>query len=161
MHLGIPELHPFVAGVASSLDFGHRWLQGVIKELRPEQLAAQPAGFHNSIATLVVHIAGSEIYYAHRLMKADVPDGLKHEYLLDKPLSPLPVAIGETSESLMAKLTTAREILLAAVAKVSEADLAREVSYGPDQQGIRWVLSLLPNHQAIHLGQILLVRQHI
>jgi uncharacterized damage-inducible protein DinB len=161
MHVGNSQLHPFVAGVASSLDFGHRWLQGVIKELTPEQLAALPTGFHNSIATLVVHIAGSEIYYAHRLMKADVPDNLKREYLLDKPLSPLPVAVGETPESLTAKLTTARQILLAAVAKVSEADLDREADYGPDQQGIRWVLSLLPNHQAIHLGQVLLVRQHI
>lgn len=155
------ELVPYVAGVADSLDFGSRWIQGLVAELTPEQLASQPAGFHNSIATLVVHIGGAEIYYAHRLMGIEIPDDLEREYLRDKPLSPLPVATGETAESLTAKLEKARGVLLRAIARVTEADLAREADYGPDQQGVRWVLSLLPNHQAIHLGQILLIRQQV
>lgn len=155
------DLHPFVAGVASSLDFGLRWLKGIVGDLTPEQLAKKPAGFHNSIATLIVHTAGSEIYYAHRLAGTEVPDDLKREYLLDKPLSPLPEPVGETAESLTAKMVKARAVLLGAMAGVSEADLAREAGFGPDQQGVRWVLSLLPNHQAMHLGQILVIKQHI
>lgn len=160
--LSVPvDLNPFVAGVAASLDFGFRWIQALVEELTPEQLARVPAGFRNSIATLIVHTAGSEIYYAHRLTGTEIPDELKLEYLLDKPLSPLPAATGETAQSLIAKMVKAREVLLKAIARVSEADLLREANFGPDQQGVRWVLSLLPNHQAMHLGQVLLIKQHV
>jgi len=155
------DLSPFVAGVAASLDFGSRWLKSLVGELTPEQLAKEPAGFRNSIATLIVHIGAAEIYYAQRLTGTDVPDDLKRDYLLGRPLSPLPAPAAETAESLTAKMVKAREVLLKAMAQVTEADLAREADFGPDQQGVRWVLSLLPNHQAMHLGQILLLRQHV
>lgn len=154
-------LCPFVAGVASCLDFGFRRLKAIVSDLTPEQLAKEPDGFSNSIATLIVHIAASEIYYAHRLTGTEVPGDLKREFLLDKPLSPLPAPTTETAETLTAKMVKAREVLLMAMARVSEADLVRELGFGPDQQGVRWVLSLLPNHQAMHLGQVLVIRQHV
>jgi len=160
--LSVPaDLSPFVAGVAASLDFGSRWLKGLVGELTPEQLAKEPAGFRNSIATLVVHIGAAEIHYAHQLTGIEVPDDLEREYLMEVPPNPLPAAAAETAESLTAKLEKARAILLRAMARVTEADLAREAEFGPDQQGVRWVLSLLPNHQAMHLGQILLLRKHL
>lgn len=154
------DLSPFVAGVAASLDYGFRRLKKLVGELTPEQLAKEPAGFQNSIATLVVHIGAAEIHYAHHLSGIEVPADLEREYLMHQ-YSPLPAATGETAESLTAKMVKAREMLLKAIARMTEADLAREADFGPDHEGVRFVLSLLPNHQAMHLGQILLLRRQV
>ncbi|MGE5673193.1 MAG: DinB family protein [Mycobacterium leprae] len=164
MDVSVPaDLHPFVAGVAASLDFGFTRMKAAIADLTPEQLAKKPEAFHNAIATLVFHVAGSEISFAHRIIGAEVPADLKAEYMLDVPHAQgLPAPASATAESLTAQLTKAHQLLLANLARVTEADLAREIPFGPDRQvTLRWMLALLPNHAAQHMGHIQLIKQHL
>lgn len=150
----------YVQAIAATLDFGADRLKAAIAGLTPEQLARVPEGFANSIATLVVHIYGIEAGFAHRMAGAAMADDLKAEFLLDKPQSPLPAAAGETVESLTAKIEKGRSILVERLASLTEEDLTREVPLGPEKKAtVRWMIALLANHQAIHLGQIQMIKK--
>jgi len=148
----------FVSGIMAALDFGLGRLKDAIRDLTPEQLAAVPAGdsFKNSIATLVVHLAGTEVSFAYRFRGEAVPANLEAEYLLDKPHHPaLPAPEGETAESLIAKLEKARAILSEAAAQLTDADLDREwQGPGGRKMTVRTLLAILPQHQGQHYGHI-------
>lgn len=154
-------LEGFVAGIAGALDFGSTRVKAVYAGLTPDQLTYVPPGLGNSIATLVVHVAATEVSFAHRLRGETVPDELKVEYLIGQGQNNmLPVASGETPETLTAKLEKARSIVLGALAGVTAADMDKthEISGGRVITG-RWMLSLLPNHQSQHLGQMQLIKR--
>lgn len=151
-------LDPFVAGAVLPLEFGYLRVQKLIEGLTPEQLAATAPGFANSIASLVVHVAGYEITCAHRITGTAVPEAFKPVYLMDRPA--VAVAEGETVESLTTKMAEARAYLLKTLAGVKAADLDREFAMGPERTGtVRWVLGLLSYHQNEHLGQIILLKK--
>jgi uncharacterized damage-inducible protein DinB len=155
-----PGLHPVVAHILAGVDFGRTRLSGTIKDLSPEQLIQAPVGFPNSIATLVVHIASTEVRLAHSLNGEPLPDDLAEEFLRNQPQNPLPQAKGETIESLQAKLTKSRSILLGALSRLSDPDLTREIVFNPDRSvTVRWILVLLTNHQMLHLGHIQMIRK--
>lgn len=117
-------------------------------------------GFANSIATLVLHIYGTEAGIAHRLAGETMSDELKAEFLLNLPQRPLPAATGETAESLLAKLNKGRSILMERLGQITEADLDRELPLGLERTAtVRWLLTLLSAHQSIHAGQILLLKK--
>lgn len=155
-------LDGFVAGIASSLEFGRDPLKRVLQELTPEQLVAVPSGLTNSIATLVVHICAVELSIAHRLQNESVSDTLKAEYLLNLPQSPLPAVTGETVESLFAKMDQSRAALAAAMSRLTAADLDREFHYSSERSAtFRFLLALLPHHQGLHLGHIQYIKKLI
>lgn len=161
LDVAVPSgLDPYVSGILTPLDFGRKRLQSLIEGLTPEQLAATAPGFANSIATLAVHIAGYEFVCAHRIAGTPVPDELKVAFLLDRPMNPLPVAEGETAESLVKRLEQSHSYLLEHLATVTGADLDRECAMGPERTAtVRWVLGLLSYHQNEHLGQIILLKK--
>lgn len=145
----------FIAGMYEALSFGQQRMKAAVAELTPEQLAQVPNGMQNSIATLVVHTAGVEANFAHRFLGQETPADLKAEYLLDQPQSPLPAATGETVESLVAKMEKGRAILHEALSQLTDADLDKEwVSPAGKAFTYRYLLSILPNHQALHTGHI-------
>lgn len=155
------NLQGFVAGVAADLEFGHQRLKAMLEGLTPEQLEKTPTGLANSIATLVVHIAGTEISFGYRLRGEKVPDELVRTYMLG-PHENLNVATGETVESLREKLTQGRTILLETLAQQNNANLDDELPLGGDRTATRrWFLSLLPYHQATHIGQIQMIKKLI
>jgi hypothetical protein len=154
------DLHPYVAGIVTAMEFGRAALKRTLQGLTPEQLAATAPGFANSIATLVVHLAGYEIVCAHRILGTPMPDELKPEFLRDRPQNPIPVAIGETVETLIDKLDRSRAYLVKILATVTPDDLEREFQMGPERTAtVRWLLGLIPYHQDEHLGQMLLLKK--
>ena len=157
-------MDPRAAVSCAALDVGQTRLLGLLQELQPDELRKVPAGLSNSIATLAVHVAATEIRMAYRLMgrqvPADVPAELRVDYLMDQPQSPLPEARGETAASLRAKAELARGVLKEALAGVGAADLEREIPLGPDRSAtVRWALAMLPSHQMQHLGQMQMIRK--
>ncbi len=156
LDLNLPVgLEGYVSGVVGALDFGRERLKTTIAKLQPNHLRETPLGFTNSVATLVVHICASEIKFACLLTGVAVPDDLKAEFLLDQPQSPLPMAEGETAETLAAKMGKSRAVLLNALQGLQAADLQREVVLGKaGPVTVRWALSLLPHHQGLHMGHI-------
>lgn len=145
------------------LEFGTNSLTGAIQGLSPAQLAQVPAGLENSIATLVLHVAAVEVKIAHAIAGREVPEEIKPDFLLDHPHAPgstLPKAPGgESAESLLQKLTRARGILTEAVGQLTEADLKRELPFGPRMLPVSFFLNLLPFHLASHYGQIQLIKR--
>ena len=163
MDATIPEnLHGFVAGIAASLDFGQTTMKRVIADLTPDQLNKVPAGLANNIATIVVHVCASEVSFAHRLKGVPVPDDLARKYLTGPHGDHLPVPVGETAESLKAKMEESRGMLLATLATMVDTDPEEELSWGKDRTATRrWILSLLPGHQSAHVGQMQMVKKLI
>ncbi len=145
------------------LDAGQARLLDLLSELGPERLARVPAGLHNSLAALALHVAATEVRMAYRLtgrQPGDIPAPLRAAYLMDGPQSPLPQPQGETAATLRAKAEQARGLLREALASLREADLEREVVMGPERTAtVRWMLTLLPSHQLQHFGQMQIIRQ--
>lgn len=163
MEVVVPAgLDGFMAGIASDLEFGRQQLVRHLTGLTTEQLEAVPPGLTNSIATLVVHICATEVAFAYRLKGEQVPDELKPTYLLGQQQDRLPVAQGESVESLMEKMRQSRAILLETLAALQGADLDEELPVGPDRTATRrWFLALLPYHQAWHLGHLFMMKKLI
>jgi uncharacterized damage-inducible protein DinB len=154
-------LDPVVATYLGTLDLGRSRLIAAIKNLTPEQLTKKAGNFRNSIATLVVHIAATEISFAHRIMGKPVPEELQAEFPPHKE-ELLPEITGETVEGLLAKLEKSRAILQEAVQGLTAADLNREIALGPERAAtVAWFLALLPVHLMAHTGHIQMLRQHI
>lgn len=161
MDVAVPAgLNGFVAGVVGALDFGKMQLERHLKGLTPEQLEAVPPGLTNSIATLVVHMCWTEIYFAHSLKGQQVPDELKPIYFVGEQQDRLPVATGQTVESLAEKMVQSRAMLLETLVGLKDADMEEELPFGKDRKATRrWYLSLLPYHQTSHIGQLQMVKK--
>jgi uncharacterized damage-inducible protein DinB len=155
-------MEPFAAQAAGALEFGKARLLAGIEDLSPQQLAAVPPGFSNSIASLVVHVAGLEVGMAHGILGRPLPEDLKAEYLRDRPQNPIPQPANETAATLTAKLNRARGILLPVLEGLKAADLTREVVMGPNRSlTVRMILVMLANHQMQHYGQIQMIKKFI
>lgn len=151
----------FAAGIAAALDFGFARVKGFVKDLTPAQLEAVPAGYSNSIATLIIHTYGLEGRLSYSLRGQQVPEAVAAELLLNLPRTQtLPEVKGETAESLLAKMEKAHGLLLATLAELTEADLDREMPMGPDRKvQARYMLSLLPQHQGQHYGHMQYIKK--
>lgn len=145
-----------------SLDFGRGALKYLIKDLTPEQLAAKPANFNNDIATLVVHVAATEVLFSHLIMGKELPPALAAEYLLDQQGDTLPRPEGETAASLMEKLDAAFEHVHEMLKGLTEDDMSRIVEAGGGRKfSVRWMVGLLPVHQFLHRGQMQMLINHL
>jgi uncharacterized damage-inducible protein DinB len=151
----------FAAGIAAALDFGFTRVKDLVKDLTPEQLEAVPAGFGNSIATLIVHTYGLEGGLSFRVRGEQVPESVKAELLMNLPRTQtLPVVQGQTAESLLAKMEKAHGLLLEALGTLTEADLDRELEMGPGRTSpVRRMLTLLPQHQGQHYGHMQMIKK--
>lgn len=156
-----PDLHPAASASLGALDFGRERLLQAIQDLTPEQLAAKPDKFPNSIATLIVHLGASEVAFSHMIMGSKIPDNLVKEYLIDKRSNVLPEPEGETVASLTAKLEKSRALVQQAFASLSDADFDREVPLGQAKATVRWLVGVTPLHQHQHLGHIQMLVNHL
>lgn len=153
-------LDPAVAAYLSALDLGRARLVSTMKTLTPEQLEHKPEGFKNSVATLAVHIAATEVSFAYRIMGQPVPDQLAAEFPPHRG-GALTEITGESAETLLTRLEKSRSILQEAVAGLTAADLTREIALGPERAAtVAWLLALLPVHLMGHVGHIQMIRQH-
>ncbi|HWI62306.1 MAG TPA: DinB family protein [Symbiobacteriaceae bacterium] len=155
-HADLAAVPAFMLG---SLEFGRNRLLAAMKDLTPEQLAKVPAGYGNSIATLALHIAATEVSFAHRIMGKPMTAELEAEYPKHLAGTPLPAPAPETTAAeLTARLEKSRGILAEALAALSEADLAREIPMGPDRSAtVGWMLAILLGHQSQHYGHIQMI----
>lgn len=158
----VPNMNPAAAQTWSVLDFGRQNLLKLIEDVTAEQLFQVPAGFRNSIATLLGHIAGAEFSFAHLLTGRQLSDEQKAEYFMGRKDGLLIEPKGETKESLLAKLDTARAALKEALLRIAPEDLEKTFAR-PDgnQATMRWYLALIGFHTSWHLGHMQMVRQHL
>ncbi len=157
-----PGLHPVVAQTLATVDFGRIRFIEALQDLSPEQLTQTPPGLSNSIATIVTHVASTEVRVAYLLNGDSIPDNLVKEFPQERSKGRLPIAESETAETLIAKLTKSRSILGDALSRLTEADLTREIFFDAERllTGRRH-LALLSNHQMQHYGQIQINRKFL
>lgn len=156
-----PGFDPTIAGLWYAYKFGRGRFDRLLAGLTPEQLAAQPAGFNNSIAALVLHVAGTEVGFAHMIWGEEMPADLQAEFLMEQRGSTLPQPSGETADSLTAKLHKAEGMIKEALAGLTAEDLDREVTPMGSAVTLRWLLSLVSYHATNHFGQLQMIKQHL
>lgn len=155
-------MDPIVSLAYGQIVSGKNRLTALIQDLTPEQLAERPAGFKNSIASLIVHVCANEINWAHRLLGQPVPDELARDFPRGKPGEPILQPSGETAESLTAKIDRARALLEATFRQIKDADLAREWPLGPERTVTsRYGIMGMPTHLSQHFGQMQMIKQHL
>jgi len=158
-----PGLDLAVAPTWNVIEFARPRLYRLLEGLTPEQLATRPAGFGNSIASLVVHMAAAEVSFAYIIKGEPMPDELAAEFPVRGPSdTPLPEIQGETAISLAAKVEKARAILREALGSLTAGDLDKVLKFpfGAELTA-RWLLTLIPYHWATHHGQIQMIKQHL
>lgn len=157
-----PEFHPYLAAVAASVEFAKSRAIRFIKGLNQAQLEATPSTFKNSIATLAMHIAATNVHFAHSLRGAQVPADLRAEFKLDQPQSPLPAVIGETVESLTEKLERSTAMLVETLGQIDDPKLEAEIPFGGENTATNaFLFGVVSLHGHQHIGQILLLRQAV
>lgn len=150
-----PDLHPAAALALGSIGFGRGNLNRLLGKLNDDQLLVKPENFNNDIATLVTHIAATEVSISHLLQGKPVPEEIAVDFLLDQPPSPLPQPQEATVAQLQHKLETSLQQVETAFQGLTEEDMGRIIPFGPElQASVRWLVALLPTHQFLHLGQI-------
>ncbi|HYF92802.1 MAG TPA: DinB family protein [Symbiobacteriaceae bacterium] len=154
-------MDPTITGFWCAYAFGRGRFRRLLEGLTPEQLVQTPAGFNNSIAALVVHVAAAEVSFAHMIFGKEVPAELKADLLLDRPQSPLPQPADETVQSLAAKLERSERLIKEALSTLKAEDLDRELSFGTQPLTMRWLLSLITYHATNHFGQLQMIKQRL
>lgn len=159
MPMDMTGFDPVVRATAELLTFGRERLFTTVEGLTEAQLHAVPAGLTNSIATLLLHLGGTEVGFAHLILGQTLSDELKSAYKRNVPQKPLPAAEGETLDSLKAKLAQSLGYMEQAMRSLTAADLDREIALGTRTLTVRELLKLAGNHQSQHLGQIQIIKQ--
>lgn len=154
-------MDPAVAMVWHAVEFARPRVTALIQDLSPEQLAARPAGFNNSLSSLVLHCAGTCINFAAWISGQPVPADLQAEFHLDQPAAPLYQPAGETAASLEAKWEKAHAVLRSALASVSGDWGDRVLTVNGHDLTLRWLLALITFHTPDHYGQMVMVKQHL
>jgi uncharacterized damage-inducible protein DinB len=155
-----PTYHPYLASVAASVEFAKVRATRFIQGLSQAQLDATPAPFPNSIATLVLHIAATNVHFAHSLRGAQVPAALQAEFKLDQPQSPLPTATGETVESLTEKLERSTALLVETLGQINDPQLDAEIPFGGENTATNaFLYGVVTLHGHQHIGQIQMLRR--
>lgn len=159
----VPNMNPTVTGYWHVLEHGKLGISNAVKDLADEQLFEVPAGFRNSIATLLIHVAATEVGLAHFLTGQTTSDELRAEYYIGRTDDGLLIEPkGETKASLLAKFDKARGLVKEALLKLTEADLERTITRPNGMQlPMRQYLAIYAAHPALHLGHIQYVKQNL
>jgi len=164
-HLDVPaapDMDPAIAPVWHAVEFARPRVITLIKGLSPEQLAARPPGFSNSLASLVVHCAGANTSFAAAITGQAVPSDLQSKLYLDQPSSPIYQPDDETVDSLEEKWEDAHAYLRSAVASITSDSVDRVIPRpGGYSFTLRWLLALITFHTPDHYGQMVMIKQHL
>lgn len=152
---------------SEQLTFALRSVKNAIRGLTPGQLDFVPPGLANSVATLVLHMAATEVSLGELLSGRRAPEDLRKAVLLDRytpapggqPIAPADP--GETVDSLVEKLDRARAFALEALEGLTAEDLGRSVTIGDRPTPVPFFLKLLPFHMASHYGQVMIIRRFL
>jgi uncharacterized damage-inducible protein DinB len=121
--------------------------EGAIAQLRDEDLCVAPPGGGNSVATVCWHIAGN---FQSRFTEFLTTDGEKPWRQREEEFDARQV----TRAELLAKWDGGWSVLLAALAALSDADLAATVTIRQQPLLVHQSLHRSLAHAAYHVGQI-------
>ncbi len=164
-YLMVPSkgLDPIVAEYIAQMEEVRRMVKEYVRDLTPQQLSWQPYDGGNSIATLLLHLAGTEAFWIRERLGGEK---LSREEWAEYGMEDYPKLKspdGKDVSYFFSKLDAMRENTRKALAGIKATDLDRV--YREEFQGksytfsVRWILHHVVEHEAHHKGQIVILRR--
>lgn len=120
-----------------------------------------PDGSINSTATLVAHIAYTDLEYLHRIKDEPIPPLLEGQFG-PSPVEhgPLPTMTGHTAAQMLERYQRVLSMVRDYLRTQTDGDARRPVSvpWWPEPATVRYVLWHMAGHSMFHLGQIARLR---
>lgn len=158
-----PGLDPALAVPFGLMENAFRRLTHLVKGTSVDELEyTGPPGNHNSIATLIAHIARTDLEYLHCIMGVPVAPELEAEFGPDRTEDDhLPPVAGQTAAELLGRCRRVLEMTRAYLQTQTEADAIRPVTvpWWPEPATLRYVLWHMAGHSMFHQGQIRRLRE--
>lgn len=148
---------PQLSLLFGQIEMAQQFLTWLIRRCPPSELEYRgPAGDRNSIATMVLHIAGTNLQWVYKLfLNQPIPDHLKERFLFHDGESVMPEVTGLTADELLARHQESVEHVRQYLLTLTDADLDRRVSMGPNADAtFRWGLWHLAEHSMLHQGHM-------
>ena len=155
------ELAPRVATFYSFLTEVRKYLHKMIADVDNEMVDYTPnERTIETIGTLLLHIAGVEwSWIIADIEGKEVPyEEWKHAYALSKDVD-IPQLIGKGIQFYRDKLDRVRNEVFEKLKEFTDADLDRIVEIEGKKFSIEWILYHVLEHEAMHLGQISLLKR--
>ena len=155
------ELTPRVSHLYSMLQEVREKLLNIVDDLPEEILDFTPDERNfETIGTLLLHIAAIEWSWVFE----DI-DGLemdyekfKHAFALRSDVD-IPQLKGKKKQFYVELLKEVREEVYQRMKKMTDKDLEREIRSDSNKYNIEWILFHIIEHEATHIGQVLLLKR--
>lgn len=132
------------------------WLTGRCSQAELEYKG--PLGDRNSIATLILHLAGTNLNWVYKLMQGrPVPEELRERFIFHEGDGPMPEVVGLSADELLSRHRESVEHDQGYLMTLTDTDLERTVSLGEDPEieaTFRWGLWHIAEHSMLHQGHI-------
>ena len=158
LDIGSPDLSPALSVPYGLVEDAFRRLTGLVRGMRQAELEYPgPAGNVNSTATLLAHLARTDLDYLYCIIGAPVPAELEAEYgpflAADNNLPPV---TGKTAAELLANYRRLLDRVRDYLRTQTEADALRpvQVPWWQERAALRYVLWHMAGHSLFHQGQI-------
>ncbi|HLN64829.1 MAG TPA: DinB family protein [Symbiobacteriaceae bacterium] len=154
-----PDVPPALAQSMGQVETAFRRLTGLVQSLPPEALDYRgPDGAQNSAATLVTHLARTDLEYLYQIMGAAIPPDLLQAYgPYEDEAGRLPHISGQSVAQLLAHYSNVITMIRTYIQGLADADAARAVAvpWWPQPATVRYVLWHMALHSIHHQSQIL------
>lgn len=148
---------PQLSLLYGQIDTAQQFLFWLIQRCTPDELEYRgPAGDRNSIASLVLHIAGCNLQWVFKvLQRQPIPADLQERFICHEGEGPLPEVRGLSAQELMDRHRETVGMVKAYMLTLRDTELDRVVSLGPRvDASVRWGLWHLAEHSMLHQGHI-------
>ncbi|MFB9328933.1 DinB family protein [Paenibacillus aurantiacus] len=161
---GQANLSPIVGMLVAAVRENNARLRSITEGMSQEEVDYK--GLHrdfNSTAQLIRHLAVVDLNWVFRIKGQPVPPAMQEIYgpMIDER-NRIPMIHGVPRHTLMAQYEEVMNMLEEACVQLTDADLARVVTFGHDnekQATLRWGLWHIADHSRYHQAQINLLRK--
>lgn len=161
--IAVPELPLALSVPYGLMEDAFRRLQNLVAGISPEELEfTGPAGNINSTATLIAHLARTDLDYLFCIKGAPVPPELELAYGPDRAEDEtLPAVRGKTAAELLAGYRRVLDMVRDYLKSQPDEAAVRPVTvpWWPKPATVRFVLWHMAGHSMFHQGQIRRLRE--
>lgn len=155
------ELSPKISNWFALMQETRERLLRIVNDLKDEEFDYSPdEGSFETIGTLLLHIAGVEWSWIFEDIDGEEIDfeRFKHGFALRSEVN-ISQLKGKGKSFYLEKLSEVRNQVYNRLTKFNDEDLSKLVGSDNEQYTIEWILFHILEHEAMHIGQILLLKR--
>jgi uncharacterized damage-inducible protein DinB len=157
-----PDVPAAFSGPMGQIENAFKRLTNAVKEISQAELEyLGPAGNKNAIATILGHLALTDIVYLHAIMGVPEPPELQQEFgPYFEPDGTLPKVAGKTAAELLERYQGVIDRIRDYLKTQTDSDAERvvKVAWWSQPATVRYVLWHIAGHSMLHQGQIARLR---